>query len=485
MDERLFHLTNGLAKRYGFVDGAMLFFAKYGLIILIATLFTFWLKKKKAFMASLVSMLISWEVNQLISFFYFKPRPFSVQGVNPLLSHSADASFPSDHAAVGFAIAMSVFLENKLWGWFLIILASLVSLARVWCGLHYPLDIICGAMIGTGVSLGIYKLTLSIKEMDKKKLKKAIKHWFGRIALKIVYFLVGIIPVKFIYPLGNWIGTMGYWLSRRYRKIALENLEIVFGKELTLSQRRKLAKESFRNMVKCSLETMAYSYNGNMNPVRNFVFPFNIGISNRMKDKITIEGKEYLNQTLAKGKGAIGLTAHFGNFPLLGARLAQEGYKVNYVVRRMKDKSIEDYFQLKRDNLRINWIMSQPRKECVEACLERLNKNQFLLLQMDQNFSKGGVFVDFFGKQAATATGPVIFALRTGAEILPIFIVRQKDETHKIYINPPILLEIKADRKQTVLINTAKLTKVIESYVRRYPSQWGWIHRRWKDRPTV
>lgn len=160
MDERFFSLTNGLAKRYGFVDVTMVFFAKYGLIILIATLFTFWVKKRRAFMATFVSILISWGVNQLIGFFYFRPRPFVAQSVNLLLSHSADSSFPSDHAAVGFAIAMSIFLENKKWGLFLIILASAISLARVWCGLHYPLDIICGAMIGTGVSLGIYKLTL-------------------------------------------------------------------------------------------------------------------------------------------------------------------------------------------------------------------------------------------------------------------------------------------------------------------------------------
>lgn len=160
MDERLFSLTNGLAKRYGFIDGTMLFLARYGLFILIATLFTFWLKKKRALIASLVSVIISFGVNQLIGFFYFRPRPFVAQSVNLLLSHSADSSFPSDHAAVGFAIAMSIFLENKAWGLFLIILASAISLARVWCGLHYPLDIICGAMIGTGASLGIYKLTL-------------------------------------------------------------------------------------------------------------------------------------------------------------------------------------------------------------------------------------------------------------------------------------------------------------------------------------
>lgn len=319
--------------------------------------------------------------------------------------------------------------------------------------------------------------------MDKKQFKKSIKRWFGRIVLKTVYFLVGIIPLEFIYPLGNWIGSIGYWLAGKHRKIALEGLEIAFGKELPPTQIKRLAKESFRNMVKSSLEVIAYLYNGNMNPVRNFVFPFNIGISNRMKNKITIEGKENLDEVLSKGHGAIGLIAHFGNFPLLGARLAQEGYKVNFCIRRMRDEKLEDYFQRKRNQLHIDSIMSQPQKECIETCLNRLRENQLLLLPMDQNFDKGGVFVDFFGKQAATPIGPVVFSLRTGAEILPIFIIRQKDETHKILINSSIPLEIKSDHKETILFNTAKLTKVIESYVRRYPSQWSWINRRWKNRP--
>jgi Lauroyl/myristoyl acyltransferase len=90
----------------------------------------------------------------------------------------------------------------------------------------------------------------------------------------------------------------------------------------------------------------------------------------------------------------------------------------------------------------------------------------------------------FFGTKAATATGPVVFAMRTKAPILPMFIVRQKDDTHKIIIEPPLYIEEKEDYKETLIYNVARITKIIENYIRKYPQEWGWIHRRWKSRPV-
>ena len=97
--------------------------------------------------------------------------------------------------------------------------------------------------------------------------------------------------------------------------------------------------------------------------------------------------------------------------------------------------------------------------------------------------SSGGVFVDFFGQKAATATGPVVFAMRTKAPIVPMFVVRQKDDTHKIIIEPPLKLEEPADDKTMIQRNTEKITQVIERYIRKYPQEWGWMHRRWKSQP--
>ena len=76
--------------------------------------------------------------------------------------------------------------------------------------------------------------------------------------------------------------------------------------------------------------------------------------------------------------------------------------------------------------------------------------------------------------------GPTALSLRTGAKIVPMFIIRQPDHTHQLIIDPPFTLEITEDRERDIRINAKRLTEIIESYVRRYPDQWAWLHRRWK-----
>ena len=103
---------------------------------------------------------------------------------------------------------------------------------------------------------------------------------------------------------------------------------------------------------------------------------------------------------------------------------------------------------------------------------------------MDQNnVSKAGVFVEFFGRPSGTASGPAIFAMRTGSPILPIFTVRTGEDTHEVIVEPHFYLERKATDEETVQFNIQKITSIIEKYIRKYPQEWGWMHRRWKSQP--
>jgi KDO2-lipid IV(A) lauroyltransferase len=202
-----------------------------------------------------------------------------------------------------------------------------------------------------------------------------------------------------------------------------------------------------------------------------------------LRRRVEIIGREYLDTALYKGKGVILVSAHFGNFPLMMAKLRLEGYKIGGIMRPMRDNRVEKIFLAKRNRLGIKVIYSQPRKACVENSIRSLRNNELLFIPLDQNFGTGGVFVDFFGQKAATATGPVVLAQRTNATILPCFIVRQPDDTHKIIFEPPLTLEEGRTNQETIAINVQRLTNVIETYIRRYPAEWGWIHRRWKSQP--
>jgi KDO2-lipid IV(A) lauroyltransferase len=170
---------------------------------------------------------------------------------------------------------------------------------------------------------------------------------------------------------------------------------------------------------------------------------------------------------------------------LLLARLSLEGYKAAGIMRPMRDSRVEKFFLAKRSKLNIKTIYSQPRKACVDASIRSLRNNELVFIPIDQNFGSGGVFVDFFGRKAATATGPIVMAKRTGAMIIPCFIIRQKDDSHKIIFEPPLDLEEDKNDKDNVLKNIQRLTSVIETYIRKYPAEWSWIHRRWKSRPDL
>ena len=116
--------------------------------------------------------------------------------------------------------------------------------------------------------------------------------------------------------------------------------------------------------------------------------------------------------------------------------------------------------------------------------IHALRNNELIFIPIDQNFGTGGVFVNFFGQKAATATGPVILAQRTKAALIPCFILRQPLDQHRITFEKELELEEGKDPEDVILVNIQKLTNIIEAYIRKYPAEWGWIHRRWKSKPV-
>jgi KDO2-lipid IV(A) lauroyltransferase len=303
--------------------------------------------------------------------------------------------------------------------------------------------------------------------IDSKKIRKRINRFIGYFGLILCSGILKFFPEAWLYGFAKTVAVLSCFVARKQRRIAVESLTIAFGKEKSEEEINKITKDCFIFMAKAGAELM-----------------FLMDRPHLIKKKVKIVGRDHLENALAKSKGVILVSAHFGNFPLMLARLSIEGYKTAGIMRFMRDKQAEKIFMRKRTRLGIKTIYSQPRKECVEECIRSLRNNELLFIPLDQNFGSGGVFVNFFGRKAATATGPVVLARRTEAVILPCFILRQKDDTHKIIFEPPLILEKDKFSQESITINVQKLTDIIESYIRRYPAEWGWIHRRWKSQPT-
>ncbi len=302
-----------------------------------------------------------------------------------------------------------------------------------------------------------------------KKLRRDVRDVFGYLFLRLSIIIFKHINIHNILPFGKSLGSLAYPFIRKDKQRSFEDMRIAFGNTKSFQELDQIARASFQNMGMCAVECIAYN-----------------GLSDRLKsDFVKIHGEDHLKQALSKGHGVIVFTAHFGNFTIMGPRLADNGYKVNIVIKDTAEKRISKLAQQTRIKMGINTIFFKPQIKCTKACIEALKKNQVLILLADQNYKKGGVFVDFFGKPAATAAGPAFLAISSGAPVLPMFMLRNKNDTHSLIIDEPVEIIRTNRKKHDIEHNMQKMTNIIESYVSRYPDLWAWNQRRWRRQPDL
>jgi KDO2-lipid IV(A) lauroyltransferase len=289
----------------------------------------------------------------------------------------------------------------------------------------------------------------------------------GLIVIRAVVSRLPCVMFRFLKPLFVAVGRP---LLKKKKRVLMENLRMALGGEKTDQEIGRIADGCLEYFGAGMIELIYF-----------------LDRPEKIMERVAIEGKEHLDEALKKGRGAILLSAHFGNFILMFLRMALAGYKTNVIMRRMKDKHFESYISAFRNENGIRTIYAMPRQECVEKSLKALRENQTLFVLLDQNYGEeGGVFVDFFGRPAATATGPVIFSARSRAPILPVFIVRDGPDGYKILIDPPVKFKEDEIDGSKLVRQTAQLTKIIEDVIRRYPQEWGgWMHRRWKSQKVL
>ncbi|MBF0504220.1 MAG: hypothetical protein HQL14_03860 [Candidatus Omnitrophica bacterium] len=300
--------------------------------------------------------------------------------------------------------------------------------------------------------------------------KKKTERTLVRYAFYFFSWLFRALPYVAIKAMTNGLLSVAYFVVRRMRRSAMDTLSIAFGQEKSRAELEKICKECFYNAGRGAIELGTFTVRPHL-----------------IKETFSFTGdsRKNLDAAMKEGRGVIGISAHFGNFPLMLLYLAQMGYPTNAIIRPSRDEIIEKDFQASRSRLGLKTVHSYPREACVAQSLKALRNKELLVVLLDQNTgSKSGVYVDFFGQKAGTATGPIIFAMRTGAPLLPIFTLREGDgDHHTLLIEPHFYLEQKASDEETIQYNVQKLTDIIEGYIRKYPREWGWMHRRWKSRP--
>jgi len=300
-----------------------------------------------------------------------------------------------------------------------------------------------------------------------KRISEFLRDLFGVAVIWASFFFIPLLPLKASYAIALALPTISLKLLKKQRNTILDNLELAFGDKMSNEEKMEIAREMVTNLFKGFFEGFYFS-----SPFRK-----------KVDGIVTIEGRENLDKALSRGKGVIALSAHFGNFTILGAVMVKENYPFHMVIRDPKSKSVARAFRVFRDSSGQKTIVTQPWRESSKKMLRCLRNNEIICLITDEN-KRRGVKVDFFGQNTPTAMGPAVFSLRTGAAIVPTFIVRQKDDTHKIIIEPPLEFNLTGDQTEDIRHITSIFTERIESYIRAYPAQWWWLNRRWKGVST-
>lgn len=293
----------------------------------------------------------------------------------------------------------------------------------------------------------------------KFKLRRYYLYYLGRTAA----FLFALLPFRLGVSLGSLAGRAAFYLLPEYRQLAIYNLTSVFGREKSAAEIRDIARRVFENLGRNAAELISFP-KVNASNVDRFV---------------TAQNMEAIDRSFGNGLGTLILTAHLGNWEITGAYLRLKNYPGVAIGKRIYFDKYDKFLNDLRKSQDVNIIY---RDSSPKALLRILKDNKIVGVVADQDVdSVEGVFVDFFGRPAYTPVGPALLAMMTGASLIPVFAVRD-GLRHRFIVEKPIELADTGDRKADIVTNTQKWSLVVESYIRKYPDQWVWIHRRWKTK---
>jgi KDO2-lipid IV(A) lauroyltransferase len=275
---------------------------------------------------------------------------------------------------------------------------------------------------------------------------------------------VGALPRPLARAAAISIAWTVYLLHRKLRRVGMRNLELAFP-EKSLRERKKILRGVFTSLGRQAAEVCLFPKYTRENVSKVVVY----------------EGFENFERALDRGKGVLFLTGHLGAWELSAFAHSLYGYPLNIVMRPLDNPYLD---RMAREYRTMHGNKAVD-KDFARGLISAMRKGETVGVLMDTNMiASQGVFVDFFGIPACTASGVARVALKTDAAVVPGFTIWDPVlQKYRLRFDPPVELVRCENTEADVIANTVKFTKVIEEYARKYPDQWLWVHRRWKTRP--
>ncbi len=296
-----------------------------------------------------------------------------------------------------------------------------------------------------------------------KRSRFLLEHW----AVSLLSLGVRPLSAQAIVRLGRSAGGLAFRISGRRVRTALTNLDIAFGGEKSRAEKQRIAKRAFQHFCVAALQCLWLQHD------------------TKRRAAALIEGEpkglDLIEQGLKGGNGILFLIAHYGNWEVPGIHNGFLGIcPLNFIVRRLDNPYLEERVRRFR-SVSGNGIFY--RGESPFQIVRALKNNACVAVMMDQNTAKDAIFVDFFGKKAATPRAMASLSLKLNTPILPMFSHPTEKGTYRVEVGPFIETAATGDAQQDVLVRTQACEAFIESVIRKQPEPWMWFHRRWKTRP--
>jgi Kdo2-lipid IVA lauroyltransferase/acyltransferase len=285
------------------------------------------------------------------------------------------------------------------------------------------------------------------------------------IAVRSIFGFIGMFPLKTSMKIGKTMGNILASLVPKLKKTANRNLEIALP-DLFDDEKSKILHGCLQSLGR-QLGLVSHFKKFSYDDVQTLV---------------EFEGREIFEKTHAQGKGMLLFTGHFGSWEVFNLLPPAFGYPINVLVRRIDNPKVEAFVDSFRTFFGGKTI---DKAKSARAMFRLLENGEMLGVMADLNAQeREGVFVDFFGVPASTTTSIARLALKTDAIVMPVFAVwNEEKQKYVVHFEPPIEFAKGENDEENVQILTQKVTNVVEKYVRKYPEQWMWIHKRWNTRP--
>lgn len=307
---------------------------------------------------------------------------------------------------------------------------------------------------------------------DRRKtpsLWKRVRYRLEALVLELLAATVPLLSRKMLVRVANAIGWLAFHVAAKDRRIALTNLDIAFGSTKSMDEKRRIARSAFQNFARSFLGLF---WSKRLTPET----------LNKIVD-IDPENLRMIQDAQGRGKGIIFVTFHYGEWEMLGVATALLGFPLTIVMEQLRNPHLTRIFERLRGH-GVNQIILQ--RHAMTKLFKTLKRggNVALLIDLNAVPSRGGIWLDFFGKPVFGFSGAAALAQHTGAAIISAAGYPLPDGRIRAVFGPEVPCANTGDEEADLQVTSQQCLGRCEELIRREPERWLWFYRRWKFRPT-